>query len=226
MALSDCGGTARRSTWLRRPFDVRRIILLRHGRTEWNDATRFQGHQDVPLDEVGREQARAAASALAVERPDLLVCSDLARAAETAGEMSAATGLPVVSDSALREVNGGAWEGLALSRIREVDPDGFAAWVTDPDSRPGGGESLPEVGERAARALLRYLKDVPPGGTLLAVTHGGAARAAIGVLLGLPASTWRSLRVLDNCGWAVLANGAPERPWQMTAYNRGPSSGD
>ena len=70
-----------------------RLIVWRHGNTDWNAANRVQGQTDVPLNELGRDQARAAAPLLAALRPDAIVASDLSRAAETAAALAALTGL-------------------------------------------------------------------------------------------------------------------------------------
>lgn len=198
------------------------VILLRHGRTTWNADGRFQGHQDVPLDDVGLGQAEAAAAALARLAPDRLVASDLSRAAQTARVVSDVTGLGVHFDADLREIFGGRWEGLPLAEIARIDPEGYNQWMREADPRPGGGESLTEVGSRGAEAVLRRLPEVGEGGTLLAVTHGGVARGLIGCLLKLPVERWRTLRVLDNGCWAVLRHADAESEWQLATYNAHP----
>jgi broad specificity phosphatase PhoE len=81
------------------------LVVWRHGRTAWNDAGRFQGHTDTPLDDVGRAQAAAASVALASLRPARVVTSDLSRAAATAAYLGAAAGVPVAEDPRLREVD-------------------------------------------------------------------------------------------------------------------------
>ncbi len=91
---------------------MRRVILLRHGRTEWNASGRFQGQLDSPLDAVGLAQAAAAGTALKPMRPDALVSSDLKRALDTAAVVGAECGLDVTVDQRLREIHLGAWQGL------------------------------------------------------------------------------------------------------------------
>ncbi|CAN5117703.1 hypothetical protein BH20ACT5_BH20ACT5_16020 [soil metagenome] len=84
-----------------------RILLWRHGRTAWNAERRFQGHSDLPLDSLGEQQAQAAAPLLVAEAPDLVLSSDLERAAATAAYL----GVPFELDPRLREVSLGRWEG-------------------------------------------------------------------------------------------------------------------
>ena len=80
---------------------MRRLVLLRHGRTEWNDTGRAQGHADVPLDETGEAQAKAVAPVLAALAPVAVWSSDLARAAGTAAVVAAEAGLEPVLDLSL-----------------------------------------------------------------------------------------------------------------------------
>lgn len=205
----------------------RRVLLWRHGRTEWNNAQRFQGHLDIPLDDVGRRQARRAAASIA--RPiDLIVSSDLSRAAETAQALAAVTGVDVVIDPGLREANAGAWQGKTHIEIQEEDPDLLGRWRSDVDIRPGGtGETRTEVGERVAAAVSRHTAALAPGGVAVFVTHGGAARAAVGHLLGIPAVHWHHLAVMGNCSWTELdateidaSEGGSALTWRLLTYNR------
>ena len=124
-------------------------MLWRHGQTVWNAERRFQGQSDIPLDEVGQAQAGRAARLLAALRPDLIVSSDLSRAAQTAAPLSRLTGLEVTLDKDLRERSGGRWEGLTDTEIRTRYPVEHASW-TPPDGEPSA-----VVAERVASALPR-----------------------------------------------------------------------
>nr|BFE82113.1 hypothetical protein GCM10020093_047140 [Planobispora longispora] len=106
----------------------RRVLCLRHGQTLWNVERRFQGHTDIPLDETGLAQAARAASMLATLRPELIVSSNLQRAAGTAQALARLTGLDVAVDEDLRERGGGEWEGLTREEIASGWPREFAAW--------------------------------------------------------------------------------------------------
>ena len=104
-----------------------RLVLWRHGRTEWNVDGRFQGQADVPLDDVGREQAAAAAPLVAGFDPVAIFSSDLARTYQTAEPLAALTGLEIQTDKRLREIHVGSWEGLLGDEIRAADPELAAA---------------------------------------------------------------------------------------------------
>lgn len=205
----------------------RRIVFWRHGQTQWNVDSRFQGMHDVELDEVGLAQARAAAPTLAALTPDLIVSSDLSRATRTADALSALTGLPVALDSDLRETNGGQWQGRTRAEIIEADGDLFRAWVAGHDVRPPGGESRDEVVTRVLAAVRRHLAEVPRGGTMVVVSHGGAIRGGIGGLLGLAPEQWTALGVISNCAFSILSQlelpaspgGDPAVVWRLEEYN-------
>lgn len=185
-------------------LSARRVILWRHGRTAWNAERRFQGHSDIPLDSVGLAQAQQAAVMLATLNPTKIVSSDLERARVTAQALADRTGLEVIVDSQLRETFAGGWEGLGREELQSRFGDELAAWAAGSNLAPGGGERRSEVADRMTAAIDRALDDVPAGGTLVVVTHGGSARAAIGNMLGLPPDHWGIFGVLSNCAWCVL----------------------
>jgi len=196
----------------------RRIVLWRHGRTAWNATSRFQGQTDVPLDEVGVLQAERAARDLATLNPDLIVSSDLERARTTAEALAEIVQLPILRDAALRETYAGDWQGLTRQEILDRDGDDFWRWINGEDVKPGGGESRGEVAARVAAAVRHHAAALPEGGTLVVATHGGAARAGIGELLGLPIEYWASLGGLVNCAWSVLEEQRDGR-WRLVEHN-------
>lgn len=194
-------------------------MLWRHGRTEWNSKGRFQGQVDIALDEVGVEQAERAARMLATLAPDAIVSSDLARARDTADALARLTGKPVTLDVGLREFYAGGWEGLTVAEIKEAYSEQYLAWRRGEPVRRGGGELEIEVAERVAAAIERAVEKLPDGGTLVAVSHGGASRVSIGRLLGLPPQLWISIGPLANCCWSVL--GEVTRGWRLLEHNAG-----
>jgi probable phosphoglycerate mutase len=198
----------------------RQVVVWRHGRTEWNLAGRFQGQSDVPLDEVGREQARRAARILAALGPAAIVSSDLTRASTTADALARLTGHQVALDPGLRETYLGSWQGLTRQEVDDRYPGEEAAWLRGELERRGGGESMPEVADRAVTAVQQALEKVGPDETLVAVTHGGSGRVLIGRLVGLPPEHWSALGVLSNCSWTVLRE-RPDRRWYITEHNAG-----
>ena len=193
-------------------------MLLRHGRTTHNVEGRIQGQLDIPLDQVGHEQARVVAQVLAAWPPSAVLSSDLARARNTAEPVALACGVPLQLDPRLRELDLGRWQGLTAGEALEQFPDEYEAWRTGVDVARGGGETYEQAGARAAQCLLEV--DLPADGTLVAVTHGGTARALLGTLLGMPAeSSWR-LAALGNTCWSVLVEA--DRGWRLERHNASP----
>ena len=197
----------------------RQVVLLRHGRTEWNATGRFQGQMNSPLDGIGRAQALAAAVAVAPMRPDAVVSSDLSRARDTAEAVGLEAGVDVTIDERLREINLGEWEGLTRAEARTRFPDEYARWQAGEDARRGSGETYAEAGARAVSCVVEWLDRLGPGSTLVAVTHGGTARAAIGTLLGMDPDSWWRLAPLSNCRWSLLADIG--RGWRLEEHNAG-----
>jgi len=199
-----------------------RLVLWRHGQTDWNDARRVQGHTDTPINAHGRRQAAAAAALLAALRPAAIAASDLSRAAQTAAVLGELTGLPVRLDARLRERFFGDFQGLHADEIAARFPAEYARWRAG-DPAPGRGvESLDDLAKRAAEAV-RELAEAHPGQTVVATCHGGTVRQCCAALLGWPPDGHRSLRGLANCHWAELQYDR-ERGWQLAAYNVGPDN--
>jgi probable phosphoglycerate mutase len=202
---------------------VTRLVVWRHGNTDWNAGGRVQGQLDVPLNDLGRQQAVDAAELLARFRPHALVASDLRRAADTAAVLGALTGRPVSHDKRLRERYFGAWQGQTMAEVKATRPEEHARWQAGADEIGSGVESLTELGSRVADALLAAVELAPPGGTVVVTGHGAAARQGIGHLLGWPGPTLRTMRALQNCHWVELTHDTV-RGWQVAAYNVGPFS--
>jgi probable phosphoglycerate mutase len=179
---------------------------------------RFQGTTDVELDEVGVVQAERAARDLATLAPHRIVSSDLQRARVTAQALAAMVGLPVVTDPDLRETYAGSWQGLTREEIIAADGEAWDRWIAGDDIRPGGGQTRSEVAVRVSAAVLRHAEGLPAGGTLVVVSHGGAVRACLGMLLGLPVDHWTVLGGLVNCAWSVLEE-QPDGRWRLVEHN-------
>src|SRR5256885_10211332 len=122
---------------------ARRVVLLRHGRTEWNATGRFQGQMDSPLDGIGLAQAAAAGVAIVPMEPDAIVASDLSRTADTAAAVSAEVGVPVSLDKRLREIHLGEWQGLTRAGGRARVPPGAAGGAAGPGGAPRGRRRHP-----------------------------------------------------------------------------------
>jgi broad specificity phosphatase PhoE len=190
-----------------------RLVLWRHGQTQWNVERRFQGQTDIPLDAEGEQQAERAARLLAALRPDVIYSSDLARALSTAAPLARLTGLTVIPDKDLRERYGGFWEGLTDVEIRERYPVEHSEWL------PHGGETSAAVADRAVAALERIAGTLAPGSLAVVVSHGAALRLAAARLLGLPEDLWDVVGPLANCSWSVL--GRRRGRWRLIEHNAG-----
>jgi broad specificity phosphatase PhoE len=199
--------------------EPRRLVLLRHGRTAANASGRIQGQLDVPLDDVGLAQAAAVADAFADAEPYAVLSSDLSRAAATAQPLADRVGVPVRTDPRLREIYLGTWQGMTSAEATAQFPAEHEAWRAGEDIRRGGGETYEEAGGRAAELLREELVELPAGRTLVAVTHGGTARAALGVLLELEVRDWWRLAPLGNTCWSVLVEA--DRGWRLERHNAG-----
>jgi probable phosphoglycerate mutase len=161
-----------------------RILLIRHGETDWNATGRLQGHSDTPLNAVGREQARRAARRLAGEPVRALYSSDLARSFETATIIGQELGLLVMTSPQLRERRYGVWEGLTSAEIQARYPEQFAEWrARSTDFAPPQGETITQLLTRAFTALqtiaCRHVGEV-----VVVITHGGLCYVLLNHILG------------------------------------------
>jgi uncharacterized phosphatase len=159
------------------PADDARLLVLRHGRSEWNAVRRWQGNFDSPLDAVGRAQAAVVADELdgLDERWDRPVASTLGRAAETASIIAATLGLPPPRlDERLIEAHAGEWEGLTPDHIESTYP----GWLAS-HRRPAGFEPFDSVVARATAALVDVASGLAPGTSGLVVSHSGLIRSVV-----------------------------------------------
>jgi broad specificity phosphatase PhoE len=195
---------------------VPRLVLWRHGRTEWNATGRFQGQLDPPLDEAGHNQAaRAAPHLLAAVPPEdtVVVSSDLSRAAETAATLTALLGVPLRLDDRLREHGMGSWEGLTRDEVARRYPEQYADWMAGRPVLGRGGEDPAEVGERALAALA----ELPAAPAAVVVTHGGTAGRLLERLLDLGPEHRRVFGPLGNCSWSELVRQGGR--WRVLRHN-------
>jgi broad specificity phosphatase PhoE len=184
-----------------------RVVLIRHGESEWNAVGRWQGHSDVGLSPLGRCQAARTAVVLAEHEPDIcmVASSDLMRVTETAVPAARALGLDLHVDRRLREIDVGWWGGLTTAQIEARDPGTFAAYRVGEDVPRGGAETEGQLRARVTVAVeeLRASCDT---GTLLVFCHGGPIRSVVAEALGLPANPRPQLAGPDNCSRTVLAH--------------------
>jgi 2,3-bisphosphoglycerate-dependent phosphoglycerate mutase/probable phosphoglycerate mutase len=202
---------------------LRRLILLRHGQTDYNIDGRMQGHIDSNLTAEGHDQAAAAAPVLAELAPDRVISSDLRRAVDTAEVVAAACGLPVKFDARLRETHLGHWQGRTVAEIDRDYPGAIAEWRSDPAWAPPGGESRIAVVARSRPVVDELEAEFADARseTVLLVAHGGMIAGLVTGLMDLPHSTWPSFGGLGNCRWAVLARRDDHPRWRLAGYNIG-----
>ena len=191
------------------------IHLIRHGETDWNLQQRWQGHADIPLNDVGRQQAQIAAQQLAAALRNVcaLYASDLLRAVATAQPLAARLGLTPLLRPALREIDLGTWSGKTHAEIAAAFPADVAALAAGHDIRRGGAESVAMLRARIITELAG-LAALHPAAEIAVVTHGGCIRMAIVHASGSDSvqlshnvhigNTSLTTLQLDDAGWSVL----------------------
>jgi glucosyl-3-phosphoglycerate phosphatase len=191
---------------------ARRLVMLRHGQTDYNLGSRMQGQLDTDLSELGRAQAVAAAEVLGKLQPLLIVSSDLRRAYDTATRLAERTGLPVRADERLRETHLGDWQGMTHTEIDAEAPGARLAWREDATWAPHGGESRVDVAARSLPLVAELVSGEPEwGGTgepdrpVVLVAHGGLIAALSAAVLKLPVDNWPILGGMGNCSWVQLS---------------------
>ena len=190
-----------------------RVILIRHGETDWNATGRWQGHAPVPLNEVGMEQAQRLGRYLAAHGPrlDVLYSSDLKRAMETAAAIAVPQGLSVLPEPGLREIDLGDWQGLTRAEAEAWDGERYAAYMAaHGGSPPPNGESWEQVKARARLAFTSVTARHNGSSTVALVSHGGTIGRLIESLFGAierPA--------LANTSMTILEKNAPGAAWEL-----------
>ena len=156
-----------------------KIIMIRHGQSVANAQSRFAGHSDFDLTELGRQQAELAAEYLynSGQQVDKIYSSDLLRAHNTALPFSKKYGLPINDTTGLREIFAGSWEAMTVDDIYEQYCEAFTTWRTDfSKARCTDGESVAELYARIV-AFVKELAEQNKGKTILLATHATPIRA-------------------------------------------------
>jgi len=196
---------------------VTRLVLWRHGVTDWNEQGIFQGRADIPLNEKGLAQAAAVAPSLAAMKPVAIYCSPMIRARQTAQPLVDLTGLDPVIDDRLAEIDVGTWVGRSLSDVATLDPEAGALMIGGHDYRRSPtGETMTEVGLRVGECL-REIAAEHDGGTVLIASHGGAIRMGIVNLMGWQYETAIGLGGMANCAWSRVNRRGGH--WRLDTYN-------
>ncbi|HJW90790.1 MAG TPA: histidine phosphatase family protein [Anaerolineales bacterium] len=163
-----------------------RLILIRHGETDWNVDGRWQGQADVPLNARGIAQAEETAQSLSNVKFAAIYSSDLARARQTAEVLARVAGLPLRLDPRLREIHQGAWQGLRIPEIEARYAEAFRRRRENPLTvAPPGGETVLQVQARVLAAVADILAR-HPGQTVAVVSHGFALALILAHFRGVP----------------------------------------
>lgn len=188
-----------------------RMLLVRHGQSEWNAGRVLQGQADVPLSDLGRAQAATLAPVVAGLAPDRAVTSDLVRASETAAILGYPKARPT---PALREIDVGVWQGRSIPELVAEDAERYAGWRAG-SHRPDGGEDWSAFVARVAGAIRSECASVGRG-TLLVVCHGGVIRAALEAFIGLRP---HSVLPVAPASLTVLRLASTSREARLELYN-------
>src|SRR5215475_11714913 len=163
---------------------ISRLVMLRHGQTDYNASNRMQGQLDTELSDLGRDQAVAAAEVLAKRQPLMIVSSDLRRALDTAVVLGERSGMPVLVDTRLRETHLGDWQGMTHLEVDAQAPGARLAWRDDATWAPHGGESRIDVAARSMPLVEELVAGEPewgdanePDRPVVLVAHGGLIAA-------------------------------------------------
>lgn len=214
---------------------IRRLVMLRHGQTEYNAGSRMQGQLDTELSDLGRHQAVAAAEVLAKRQPLAIVSSDLRRALDTAVALGDRAAIPVVADIRLRETHLGQWQGMTHHEVDAIAPGARMAWRDDSRWAPPGGESRVDVAARSRPLVDELIAEHTawgmnqaggePDRPVVLVAHGGLIAALTSALLGLPVDIWPILGGMGNASWVQLsghsaADATPDGiQWRLDVWN-------
>ncbi|MEE6262210.1 bifunctional RNase H/acid phosphatase [Plantactinospora sonchi] len=199
-------GSTARSSWEPRPAETAtRLLLVRHGETEYTEQRRYSGRGDVPLSSRGLAQAGAAARRVAGLAPSVaaVVSSPLSRCTATGGIIAGGLGgVPLKVEPDLIECDFGEWEGKTFGEVRERWSAEMDAWLASTDVAPPGGESFVEVGARVRRAMAGLLSAYP-GETVVVVSHVSPLKIALRDALAASDAFLHRL-YLDPAGLSVL----------------------
>ena len=194
-----------------------KFFLVRHGETEWNKLGRFQGHEDINLNERGLAQAKETANAAAEWGHSAIYTSPLIRTVRVAEEFVKVTPMPVSKKPGLKELSLGDLEGVTGEEMRLGWPEVFSAWRSGPErvSMPNG-ESLAQLRERAWQAILDIEQKHTADEVVVVISHNCAIRSIVGELLGVPLENFHrmSLNLASVCTFD-----SDDRGRRLTSYN-------
>ncbi|MFO7538625.1 MAG: histidine phosphatase family protein [Chloroflexota bacterium] len=178
------------------------ILLIRHGQTDWNRDGRWQGHNDIPLNQTGIEQAQALAQRLTGWPVTHLYSSDLQRAAQTATILGQTLGIDPVLNEIWRERDVGLFSGLTSPEVAHTYPDAWARRLNG-ILEPPEGESYEALHQRAGAALDQLLAR-HNGDMIAVISHGALLHAVAAHVLGIEAGQYNRISFRGNTGLTVI----------------------
>jgi probable phosphoglycerate mutase len=194
----------------------KRILLVRHGTTAYNETDRLQGRIDNPLSARGRDEIERLAERLKNAPIDAIFSSPLRRALETATVINRHHARPLTVVDEFSEIDLGDWEGLDYGRVREQFPDVHDRWVGDPDFAVPGGESFSSVCVRARSGLDKALRNGSVN--ILIAGHATVNRAILAAILDLTPAQARVFRTGNSALSRLLLMENGERRWAVVDF--------
>ncbi len=180
------------------------LILVRHGQSQANLEARFAGHWNIPLTEMGHAQAENTARFLSDYPIDRIYSSDLCRSMETAAPLSLRTGLSVIPDPELREINAGLWEGKKFSELQTEFPESYGVWLSRVgEAHPEEGESVAAQSVRICQAVERILSK-ERGRCVALFTHAMPIRLLTAHWEGIPVEELHRVSLFGNASVTVV----------------------
>ena len=179
-----------------------KLLLIRHGQTDWNIEGRWQGHIDIPLNKTGVAQARLLAMRLSSWPIKALYSSDLSRAARTAQILGSQLNLQPLYLDALRERDGGILQGMTTGEMQEKLP-GELQLLRETGMAPSVNESNLDVAERVQEAFEMIISK-HEGQMVAVVGHGGALSTVVAYFLGFPLGERARLSLRANTGLSIV----------------------
>lgn len=196
------------------------VTLVRHGQSVSNTAKRFGGHQDIPLSDIGKLQAKLAGEALAHAGVTRIVTSDLSRASDTGRAIGDRCGVKIEITPALRERNVGTLTGLTFDEAQAKYPDMYADLLSgDPKRKIGGAESYSDVASRVDAFLNPLLAHAE--GHLVVVSHMMVITHLLRKACGIDERTLRGALTfaVENAALHRMSYGRPRGHWHIFTVN-------
>lgn len=179
------------------------LYLMRHGETDWNKNSIFQGQTDIALNKKGIEEAKKTAQIFADLKLDFIYSSDLIRTKNTALFIARSKKMKINESKKIREISFGDWEGLNYKEIEKKFPDDLAKWKDDLiNNNPTGGEKILNFKARI-KDFFQEILNKHQGEKILVVTHGGVIKIYLTIVLAMKSKDFWKFQI-DNCSITEL----------------------